>query len=54
MKDERVEKYWEEDETIELDIEDITEIQGGINDNEINVLRSCGLGCILGAGSGII
>ena len=54
MKDEKAEKYWEEDETVELDIEDITEIQGGINDDEISASRSCGLGCILGTGSGII
>ena len=47
-------KNWEDDETDEMNIEDITEIQGGIDDDEAAAARSCGLGCILGAGSGVI
>lgn len=54
MKNEKVEKKWEDDETEELDIEDITGIQGGIDDEETVRKGSCGLGCILGAGSGVV
>ena len=54
MKEENEEEYWEEDETIDLNLEDITEIQGGLENDEPSMSRSCGLGCILGAGSGIV
>lgn len=52
MKKNDVKNYLEDDETEEWDLEDLTEIQGGIDDDGTNVIKSCGLGCILGAGSG--
>jgi len=53
MKDENVKQYWEEDETLEMNIEELIEIQGGIEDDEQDP-PYCGLGCFLGAGSGVI
>jgi len=47
MKEEKIEKYWEEDETVEMNIEDLTEIQGGIDDNETGTSGTCGLGCFI-------
>jgi len=48
MKEEKEEKYFEEDETVEL--EELTEIQGGIEGDAAGILKSCGLGCFLSAG----
>ena len=50
MKKEKEENYSEEDEISELNIEDLTEIQGGIEDDKISKPTSCGLGCLIGAG----
>ena len=50
MNEEKEMKNFEEDETDELSIEEITEVQGGIE----GVLSkdNCGLGCFLGTGYG--
>jgi len=50
MKEENEIKNWEEYETEEISIEALTEIQGGLDDEETGMSRPCGLGCILGAG----
>ena len=54
MKEENVKKSWEEYETEEINVEDLTEIQGGLEDDENETVKNCGLGCFLGAGSGVI
>ena len=54
MKEEKVKLYLEEDESDEFIIDELTEIHGGIEDDEISMSMSCGLGCFLGAGSGLI
>ena len=41
----------EEDETVELNIEDLTEIQGGIENDDKSSKENCGLGCFIGSGS---
>ncbi|MDR3339776.1 MAG: hypothetical protein LBT25_06770 [Candidatus Symbiothrix sp.] len=41
-----------EDETVELNIEELMDVQGGIEDTGDDQKESCGLGCFLGAGSG--
>jgi hypothetical protein len=41
-----------EKETSELSIEELTDVQGGIEDTEGDEKTACGLGCFLGAGSG--
>ena len=51
MKKEKENKNLEEDETVELNIEDLTEIQGGIETDEKLSKDSCGLGCFIGSGS---
>ena len=43
-------KNFDEDETIEFDIEELTEIQGGIDDGFRK--DDCGLGCFVGAAYG--
>jgi len=48
MKEEIEKKYLEEDEIDEL--ENLTEIQGGIEDDETVAPKFCGLGCFIGAG----
>jgi len=45
-------KNFRNDETEELDIESLTEIQGGIEDLEKPSRDDCGLGCFVGSGSG--
>ena len=52
MKTEKEKKIFEDDETAELDIESLTEIQGGIEDDEKLSRDDCGLGCYLGSGTG--
>ncbi len=51
MKEDEAKKSWEEDDEIDMNIEDLTEIQGGIEDNEIITPRSCGLGCFIRVGT---
>ena len=53
MKEEKEKNYLEEDEITDLNIEDLTEIQGGIEDDDITNSKSCSLGCFIGAGSGV-
>jgi len=50
MKEET--KTFEDDETAELDVEVLTEIQGGIENDEKPSRDDCGLGCFVGSGSG--
>jgi len=52
MKKEK--KHEVEDETDELNIEDLIEIKGGIEDDGKDLIDTCGLGCYLGSGSGMI
>ena len=52
MKDEKEKKKFDDDETTELDIEVLTEIQGGIEDDDKPIRDDCGLGCFVGSGSG--
>ena len=54
MKEEKNEKKLEVNESDEMNIEDITEIQGGVEEEDGSGAKSCGLGCILGAGSGVV
>ena len=51
-KEEKAKQNWEEDDSSGLDIETLTEIQGGIEDGTKDVpsLPSCGLGCFQGSG----
>jgi len=42
-------KYLDDDETVELNIDDLTEIQGGVEDEGTGESHPCGLGCFLGA-----
>lgn len=49
MKEDEERDNWEEDETDELIIEDLTEIQGGIG---IGTSGTCDLGCFVGEGFG--
>ena len=47
----QVKSIFEEDESAVLNIEDLTEIQGGIEDESKDVpVGSCGLGCFQGTG----
>ena len=50
MKQDDEIREFDDEETEELNIEDLTEVQGGIED----MIRrgDCGLGCFLGAGYG--
>ena len=52
MKTEQENEIFEDNETAELDIESLTEIQGGIEDDEKRSRDNCGLGCYIGSGSG--
>jgi len=52
MKTEKEKKNYEDDETTELDIESLTEIQGGIEGDDKPSRDNCGLGCFVGAGTG--
>ena len=49
MKEDEKQIY-DEDETVEINVEELTEVQGGIDD--IHMKDSCGLGCFVGAGYG--
>jgi len=40
-----------DNESMELNIEELTEVQGGIEAIEEEPVPSCGLGCYLGAGT---
>ena len=51
MKKRKEKKNYENDETDQLDIEVLTEIQGGIENNEKRSREDCGLGCFVGSGS---
>jgi hypothetical protein len=54
MKKKKVQEVRNEvdNESMELNIEELTEVQGGIESNDKEVpAESCGLGCYLGAGS---
>jgi hypothetical protein len=53
MKTERETKIYEDDEITELDIEGLTEILGGIEDEEQRSKENCGLGCFVGSGTSI-
>lgn len=48
-KEEKMKQNWEEDESDALNIEVLTEIQGGIEDDGKGT-ASCGLGCFQGSG----
>ena len=52
MKDEKEMRIYEEDESEELNIEDLTDVQGGIEEGLSK--GDCGLGCFIGAGYGSI
>lgn len=54
MKEAEENMYLNEDDIIDMNIEDLTEIQGGIEDDEAIQSRSCGLGCFIGSGSGTL
>ncbi len=50
-KDENTEKTDNQDEeTSNLNVEELTEVQGGVEDND-DVKTDCGLGCYVGSGS---
>jgi len=50
MKEEKEISIYEDDEIIDLNIEDLTDVQGGIEEDFQR--GECGLGCFLGAGYG--
>jgi len=50
MKDENLTKNHGDEETAELDIEVLTEIQGGIEIDDKTSRENCGLGCYIGSG----
>ena len=50
MKEKKEKKNYDEDETVELNIEELTDVQGGIED--VIKKDDCGLGCFIGAGYG--
>jgi hypothetical protein len=52
MNEEREMNIFEEDEIIDFSIEELTDIQGGVEDDFAK--GECGLGCFLGAGYGPI
>ena len=52
MNEEKEIKNWGEDESEELNIEDLTDVQGGIEEDFSR--ENCGLGCFIGAGYGAI
>jgi hypothetical protein len=49
MKEEEKGRY-DEDESVEINIEELTEVQGGIEENFRK--GECGLGCFIGTGYG--
>ena len=50
MNEEREMKNFDEDETVEFDLEALTEVQGGIEG--VFGKGDCGLGCFIGSGYG--
>lgn len=50
MKEEKKEENLEEDIS-ELNIEELTDIQGGVEDDDKTITPTCGLGCFQGSGS---
>jgi len=52
MNEEYEVKNFEDDETVEFDLEELAEVQGGIEG--IFGRGDCGLGCFVGAGYGPI
>jgi hypothetical protein len=50
MDEEKDKKNYGNDEGEELDIEEITDIQGGLDDDNIFQREQCGLGCFIGTG----
>ena len=52
MKKRKEKKNYENGETDQLDIEVLTEIQGGVEDEAKRSKEDCGLGCFVGSGSG--
>ena len=50
MKEKNEIYNFEEDETEELNIEDLTDVQGGFDEDFRK--GNCGLGCFIGAGYG--
>jgi len=49
-EEEKKDENLEEDYS-ELDIEELTDIQGGIDDKDNPIVPGCGLGCFQGSGS---
>jgi hypothetical protein len=54
MKELQENRCFDDDETVELDIEDLTDIIGGVEDDEVIEPIPCGLGCFIGIGSGVL
>ena len=50
MNEEKEMETYEKDDTVELNIEEITDVQGGIEGDFGR--NDCGLGCFIGAGYG--
>ena len=50
MNEEKEMRIYEENESEELKIEDLTDVQGGIEEGFSR--GNCGLGCFIGAGYG--
>ena len=50
MKEENEMNNYDEDDTVEFSIEELTDVQGGIEENFRK--GDCGLGCFIGAGYG--
>ena len=53
MKTKKEKKNYEDNDITELDIESLTEIQGGIEDEDHRSKENCGLGCFVGSGTGL-
>ena len=52
MKKRKEKKNFENDEADELNVETLTEIQGGVESEKDKSKEDCGLGCFVGSGSG--
>ena len=53
MKKREEKRNFRNDEADELDIEVLTEIQGGVKNEAEKSKDDCGLGCFVGSGSGL-
>ena len=53
MKKRKKKENFRNEEIDELDFEVLTEIQGGIENNEKQLKDDCGLGCFVGSGSSL-